>query len=73
MEELYVKLAEILDVASVSADDRLEDFEMWDSLSKLATVAMLDASFGITMSGKELSELTTVKDMESSILRKKNS
>ena len=73
MEELYVKLAEILDVENVSANDKFEDFEMWDSLSKLATVATLDASFGVTVSGKELSDLMQVSDLEALIQKKKSS
>lgn len=71
MEELYTRLAEIMDVASVSGTDKFEDFEMWDSLSKLATVAMLDASFGVTVSGKELGDLILISELESLIQNKK--
>lgn len=71
MNELYVKLAEILDVETVSLDDRFEDFEMWDSLSKLATIAMLDASFGVTVSGRELSELNVISDLQTLLENRK--
>lgn len=45
------------------AEDTLEDYEEWDSLSKMAVMAYYDKTFGIKLSLNEISELKTVEDL----------
>ena len=39
MEKLYAKIADVLDVETVSAADKLRDFEEWDSVAAISLIA----------------------------------
>ena len=60
-------LAELQDVLQrddpVLENDVLADYDEWDSLSKMATMAFFDKNFGVKISLKEIGELKTVKDL----------
>lgn len=43
--------------------DMLEDYEEWDSLSKMALMAFFDKNFGIKLSLKDFKELESVEDI----------
>lgn len=60
MKVFYDNLAEILEVDEVKPNDILQDFENWDSLTVLSVLAMLDASFGLNMTAKDLQKIETV-------------
>jgi len=60
MKVFYDNLAEILEVDEVKPNDRLQDFENWDSLTVLSILAMLDASFGLNMTAMDLQKIETV-------------
>lgn len=60
MKVFYDNLTEILEVDEVKPNDRLQDFENWDSLTVLSVLAMLDASFGLNMTAKDLQKIETV-------------
>ena len=47
----------------VLENDVLADYDEWDSLSKMATMAFFDKNFGVKISLKEIGELKTVKDL----------
>jgi len=63
MQELYSKLAAILEVDEVKPQDVLRDFETWDSLSALSVIAMSNATFGVTLSGDELRQIKTAGEL----------
>ena len=63
MDELFGKLAEILEVDAVKPADVLRDFESWDSLAALSIIAMLDSSYGVRAGAEELKNLKTVGDL----------
>lgn len=63
MDELFGKLAEILEVDAVKPADVLRDFESWDSLAALSIIAMLDSSYGVRAGAEELKTLKTVGDL----------
>jgi len=46
-----------------NASDVLDDYEEWDSLSKMALMAFFDKSFGIKLSLKDFKDLKTVEDI----------
>ena len=60
MKVFYDNLAEILEVDEVKPNDRLQDFENWDSLTVLSVLAMIDASFGFNMTATDLQKIETV-------------
>ena len=57
MDDFYTKLAEILEVDRVTADDVLSEFEYWDSLTVLSVLAMLDSGYGVNLTAANLREL----------------
>ena len=71
MKELYIQLAEILDVPEVKATDSLKQFASWDSLAVLSTIVMLDSKFGVRMSGTALRDMQTIGDLEDAVVSRK--
>lgn len=63
MNEFCTKIAEILDVETVTENDVLGDFQEWDSLSVLSTIAMLDAKYGVNVTAMDLKGVRTVADI----------
>ena len=63
MDELFGKLAEILEVDAVKPDEVLREFESWDSLAALSIIAMLDSSYGVRAGAEELKNLKTAGDI----------
>jgi acyl carrier protein len=70
MQELYTKLADILEVDEVKPQDVLRDFEAWDSLSALSVIATANASFGVTLSGDELRQIKTAGELANRLAKK---
>jgi acyl carrier protein len=64
MPELYITLAEILEVDSVKPTDRFRDFPAWDSLAILSIIATIGAQYGVYLTAAELQAMVTVEDME---------
>jgi acyl carrier protein len=63
MEDIYVKLAEILEVEQVQPGDVLRQFENWDSLTVLSILATLDASYGVNLTAGELRGIQTAGEL----------
>ena len=61
--EFYQRLAEILDVEEVKADDMLKDFDEWDSLSVLSVLAMADSKYGVAIRAEEIRSVVTAADL----------
>jgi len=64
MQEFYKKLADILEVETVSRDSPVEDFENWDSLGVLAILAMIDSTYKVSISSAEMTKVRKVADLE---------
>ena len=71
MEEIYGKLADILQVDEVKPTDILASFEEWDSLSVLSVVAMVDADYGVILSAPELLSVSTAQGLVELIAQKR--
>ena len=71
MNDLFGKLAEILEADAVNPTDVLRDFESWDSLAALSIIAMLDASYGVRASASDLKNLKTAGDIADFIAARK--
>ncbi|CCZ22561.1 putative acyl carrier protein [Acetobacter sp. CAG:977] len=60
-------LAELQDVLQrddpVCETDVLDDYEEWDSLSKMAVMAFYDKAFGVKLSLTDMKSLHTVKEL----------
>ena len=46
-----------------SGEDQLDDYEEWDSLSKMSLMAYFDIDLGIKLSLKDLQDVKTVNDL----------
>lgn len=63
-EDFLVELEEILQRDEpCAADDVLEEYEEWDSLSKMAVTAFFDKNFGIKLSLDDTKLFITVNDL----------
>jgi acyl carrier protein len=71
MEAFCAKLADILEVDEVRPEDRLQDFDTWDSLSALSIIAVLGSDYGIQMSAMELRNIRTVAELTAAVPREK--
>lgn len=65
MEEKLAMLEEIMDLdeGTLSPEDNLDDYEEWDSLSKLSLIAQVKKDLGKTLRTEEIRAFVTVKDI----------
>lgn len=62
--EFLVELEDILQrEEKCNINDNLDDYEEWDSLSKMSIMAYYDKNFGIKLSLKDFKNLVTVNDL----------
>ena len=62
MEELIVKIAEILEVEELDVTKKITDYEEWDSLCALSILAMLDSDYQKTMKAADIRNFETIED-----------
>lgn len=62
MEELIVKLAEILEVDDLDITKKFTDYDEWDSLTSLSILAMLSSDYNMSMTFKELTSFESIND-----------
>ena len=67
MDDLYIKLAEILEVERIAPGDVLTSFEYWDSLTVLSVLAMLDAGYGANLTAADLKKMTVAQDLVAAV------
>ena len=60
--ETIKEALEVEDV-EVKLEDRLEDFDSWDSISRLSLIALLDENFEVEVADAEFEETETVGDL----------
>lgn len=62
--DFLVELEDILQREEpCNENDSLDQYEEWDSLSKMAVMAFYNKNFGISISLKDLATLSTVSDL----------
>ncbi len=62
--DFLVELEDILQREEpVNENDNLEDYDEWDSLSKMAVMAYYDKNFKIKIGLNQLGELKTISDL----------
>lgn len=54
IQNICVKLADILDVEEIGYADQLRDLSEWDSLSILSAIAMVDSEYGVNLTAAEM-------------------
>ncbi len=68
MEELIVKLSELLEVEDLDLSRKFSDYDEWDSLALLSVLAMLDSEYGVSMNGARLKEFANIEDFCKAVL-----
>ena len=62
--DFLVELEDILQREEpCNIDDNLNDYEEWDSLSKMSIMAYYDKNFGVKLSLNDLKTVATVSDL----------
>ncbi len=64
-KEKLALLEETFDIeeGTLSADMKLDDVEGYDSLTKLSLIVMFDEEFGKELTGADIKQFKTVKDI----------
>ena len=63
MEILIEGMIEIFEVDEINPEIILRELELWDSLSVISLLAVLDESYGINVEATEIVDLLTVADL----------
>lgn len=53
-------MAEMLEVDSVTLEDELASFDVWDSLTILSIIAYCDSEYRVALSADEINDSNTV-------------
>jgi acyl carrier protein len=67
-KQLLDKIAEILEVDSVSVQDQLSSFEEWDSLTALSIIAMVYGDYSKKLTNEQLKNFSTIGDLVTYVL-----
>ena len=64
-QEKLATLEEImeLETGSLNEGTKLEDLEEWNSMAKLALIALMDEEFNKILTGKQIKGFNTVQDI----------
>ena len=65
-EEKLAILADVVfdvDISEVKPEVVLDEFEFWDSMSKLSLVSVFDRNFKKTLKGEDIKSFKTVQDI----------
>lgn len=68
MEELILKLADILEVDNLDITKKFSDYEEWDSLAGLSIIALLDSDYHTVMKGREIMDFNSIEDFCKEVL-----
>ena len=62
MEDLIKKLEEILETNNIDLSKKFDEYEVWDSLTSLSIIAMLDSDYKITATNKQLTDFLNIEE-----------
>jgi acyl carrier protein len=63
VEKLIEQMIEIFEVDSISPDDVLRTYDLWDSLSVISLIAAVDEDYGVTIEADDLTDIVTASDL----------
>lgn len=52
-----------VDTDKLAPETQYKDLSQWDSLNALSIIAMVDADYGITLSGQAINDSRTIEDL----------
>lgn len=74
IQEFIEKIETSLDgliLGTITPETEFRNLEMWDSLADLTLLAMVDAEYDVAISGSELRNFITIKDIINFIIAHK--
>lgn len=69
-KEFLNNFKEILDEepnVEITLDTKFRDLDEWDSLTALSLIAMADEEYGVTITGDEIKEMSTLNEIFSKL------
>ena len=66
----FTTAVDFQDAVEIKSDTKLADLPEWDSLAALGVIVMFDMEYGVTITGEDLKNCTTVGDIHSLTARK---
>ena len=72
MEKFYENIATIMEVDKCTQNDKLKDFDSWDSLAVLSILAMAQTEYKCHLSKDDLDSIVTVGELEKLLISRKN-
>lgn len=65
LEKKIELLADVFEVEpkEIVVEQKLDDFDAWDSMSKLSLIVMMDDEFGKKLTGEQILEFQTLGDI----------
>ena len=63
MEILIEEMLDIFEIDEINSEIVLRELELWDSLSVISFLAVLDESYGINIEATEIVDLITAADL----------
>ena len=63
MEILIEEMLEIFEIDEINSEIVLRELELWDSLSVISLLAVLDESYGINIEATEIADVITAADL----------
>ncbi len=70
MKDISILLAEILEVEKVYDKDKLDTFEVWDSLAVLSLISVVDEEYGVLIRNEQIKDAETISDLKNIIKEK---
>ncbi len=70
MEGFENAIAEMLEVDSITLEDELASFDVWDSLTILSIIAYCDSEFKVALSNDEINDSNTIGGLKELIQSK---
>jgi acyl carrier protein len=72
VEHLKNQMVEIFEIDDVQSDDVLREYELWDSLSVISLLAVLDEHYGINIEADDLAEIETAGELMSFVEQRRS-
>jgi len=69
----FKELFEETDLDTITLDAKFRDIEEWSSLLALTLIAMVDQEYQVKLTGDDIRNSTTVKDITEKVAAKQNS
>jgi acyl carrier protein len=68
----FTTAVDFQEAVEIGAETKLADLPEWDSLAALGVIVMCDMEYGVTITGNDLKNCTSIQDVFGLIAQKKS-